>query len=111
MTNTYQTIILSLQIVPNLNGQNNVVNKVIFSLVGNNGNGVIAQVGGNCELDTSNLSNFVPFSSLTQSQVEQWINESIGEVGLQNLKNQVDQLITNQLTPQPSFVNPPWQTS
>ena len=57
-----------------------------------------ASVYGTQSLDTSDLSDFTAFSDLTESIVQGWIEESMGEDKVtelkSNLSNQIAQLVT-----------------
>lgn len=60
-----------------LNGQSDVVCCVHYTVMAGAGDN-LAGISGQCELDTDNLSDFVPFASLTEEAVAQWVKNKLG---------------------------------
>jgi hypothetical protein len=63
------------------------------------GNNWTASVYGTQSLDTSDLSNFTNFDSVTSSQVQGWVEAAMGEEAVQNLKDGLDAQIAALITP------------
>ena len=61
-----------------------------------------AEVYGSESIDTSDLSNFIEFNNLTESDVEGWIND------VTSLKNNIANSIEEQKTPTTTEKAPPW---
>ena len=63
------------------------------------GNNWTASVYGTQSLDTSDLSNFTNFDSVTSSQVQGWVEGAMGEEEVQSLKDSLDANIAGQINP------------
>ena len=63
------------------------------------GNPYTASVYGTQSLDTSDLSDFTDFESVTSSQVQGWVESAMGEEEVQSLKDGLDANIAGQITP------------
>jgi len=63
------------------------------------GNPYTASVYGTQSLDTSDLSNFTDFDSVTAAQVQGWTESAMGEEEVQSLKDGLDANIAGQITP------------
>jgi len=63
------------------------------------GNNLTAGVYGTQSLDTSDLSNFTNFDSVTSSQVQGWVEGAMGAEEVQNLKDGLDANIASQKNP------------
>ena len=60
---------------------------------------VTATVYGTQSLDTSDLSDFTAFSDLTTSDVQSWIETSIGEDKITEMKDSLDATVAELVTP------------
>ena len=58
-----------------------------------------ASVYGTQVLDTSDLSGFIDFESVTSSQVQGWVESAMGAEEVQSLKDGLDANIAGQITP------------
>ena len=63
------------------------------------GNPYTAYVYGTQVLDTSDLSGFIDFDSVTSAEVQGWVESSMGEEEVQSLKDTLDGNIAGQITP------------
>ena len=63
------------------------------------GNNLTAGVYGTQSLDTSDLTNFTNFDSVTSSQVQGWVEAAMGEEAVQGLKDGLDANIADQKNP------------
>ena len=63
------------------------------------GNPYTASVYGTQSLDTSDLSDFTDFESVTSSQVQGWVESAMGAEEVQSLKDGLDANIAGQITP------------
>jgi len=63
------------------------------------GNPYTASVYGTQVLDTSDLSGFIDFDSVTSSQVQGWTESAMGAEEVQSLKDGLDANIAGQITP------------
>lgn len=88
MSLAIDTVIINVDVYPSHtddlgNTESNVVHKVYWSNVCSDNLGNVATVSGDTSLDTSDLSTFSEFSSLTESQVSAWIIDVWGGLGSQ----------------------------
>ena len=63
------------------------------------GNNLSADVYGSQVVDTSDLSNFKAFADLAASDVQGWVETSMGEERVQEIKDNLDAEIAKKVTP------------
>ena len=105
MAITYEWNVNTVDVYPSDEGHSNVIYNVHWRLnatdteVDAEGNPYVASVYGTQSLDTSDLSNFTDFDSVTSSQVQGWVEAAMGEEAVQNLKDGLDAQIDGQKNP------------
>ena len=63
------------------------------------GNPYTASVYGTQVLDTSDLSGFIDFDSVTSAEVQGWVESAMGAEDVQSLKDSLDANIAGQINP------------
>ena len=63
------------------------------------GNPYTASSYGTQVLDTSDLSGFIDFDSVTSAEVQGWVESAMGEEEVQSLKDSLDANIAGQINP------------
>jgi len=63
------------------------------------GNNWTAEICGSQSLDTSDLSSFKNWSSLTNSDVQGWVEAAMGSARVTELKTTLDKEIANKVSP------------
>jgi DNA polymerase III delta subunit len=104
---TYNWNVISINAIPILNNQSNVVAEVSYS-VSNGKQSIIKK-----QLIPYNPSaSFIPFSNLTNDQIIQWIQSILTPVGVTVIQNAVDALINPAALPSnlPIGQPLPWAT-
>lgn len=98
--------IKQVDVYPTLEENTNVIYNVHWELKAedsehqkSNGRNVKASNVGVQHLDTSDLSGFVDFDSITSSQVETWIENAMGSETLEMHKQSLRDNIEKQITP------------
>jgi len=105
MAISYEWNVNTVDVYPSEGGESNVIYLVHWRLnatdteVDAEGNPYVASVYGTQSLDTSDLSNFTNFDSVTSSQVQGWVEAAMGEEAVQNLKDGLDAQIAALITP------------
>jgi len=105
MAITYTWNVNTVDVYPSEEGHSNVIYNVHWRLnatdteVDAEGNPYVASVYGTQSLDTSDLSNFTNFDSVTSSQVQGWVEAAMGEEAVQGLKDGLDAQIAALITP------------
>jgi len=105
MAITYTWNVNTVDVYPSEEGHSNVIYLVHWRLnatdteVDAEGNPYVASVYGTQSLDTSDLSNFTNFDSVTSSQVQGWVEAAMGAEAVQNLKDGLDAQIAALITP------------
>jgi hypothetical protein len=105
MAITYTWNVNTVDVYPSDEGHSNVIYNVHWVLnatdteVDAAGNPYVASVYGTQSLDTSDLSNFTDFDSVTSSQVQGWVEAAMGEEAVQGLKDGLDANIASQKNP------------
>jgi len=105
MAISYEWNVNTVDVYPSEGGESNVIYNVHWRLnatdteVDAEGNPYVASVYGTQSLDTSDLSNFTNFDSVTSSQVQGWVEAAMGEEAVQGLKDGLDAQIAALITP------------
>ena len=105
MSISYTWDVNTVDVYPTDEGHSNVIYNVHWRLnatdtqVDAEGNPYTASVYGTQVLDTSDLSNFTDFDSVTSSQVQGWVEGAMGAEEVQSLKDSLDANIAGQITP------------
>jgi len=105
MSISYEWDVNTVDVYPTDEGHSNVIYNVHWRLnatdtqVDSEGNPYTASVYGTQVLDTSDLSNFTDFESVTSSQVQGWVESAMGAEEVQSLKDGLDANIAGQITP------------
>ena len=91
---------------PTKSGKSNVVHNVHWRLIAtddtnkdSDGNNWTAESYGTQSLDTSDLSSFKNWSSLTNSDVQSWVESALGSDTVTNMKAGLDAQIAKKVTP------------
>ena len=105
MSISYEWNVNTVDVYPSEEGHSNVIYLVHWRLnatdteVDAEGNPYVASVYGTQSLDTSDLSNFTNFDSVTSSQVQGWVEAAMGAEEVQGLKDGLDAQIAALITP------------
>jgi hypothetical protein len=105
MSISYEWNVNTVDVYPTDEGHSDVIYNVHWRLnatdtqVDAEGNPYTASVYGTQALDTSDLSNFTDFDSVTSSQVQGWVESAMGSEEVQSLKDNLDANIASQITP------------
>jgi len=105
MAISYEWNVNTVDVYPTEEGHSNVIYNVHWRLnatdtqVDAEGNPYTASVYGTQSLDTSDLSDFTDFESVTSSQVQGWVESAMGAEEVQSLKDGLDANIAGQITP------------
>jgi len=105
MSISYTWDVNTVDVYPTEEGHSNVIYNVHWRLnatdteVDAEGNPYTASVYGTQVLDTSDLSNFTDFDSVTSSQVQGWVESAMGAEEVQSLKDGLDAKIADEINP------------
>ena len=101
----YTLNVSTVDVYPTDEGQTDVIYNVHWRLnavdtqVDAKGNPYTASVYGTQALDTSDLSGFIDFDSVTSAEVQGWVESAMGAEQVQSLKDNLDAKIAGQITP------------
>ena len=105
MAISYNWDVNTVDVYPTEEGQTDVIYNVHWRLnavdtqVDAEGNPYTAGVYGTQSLDTSDLSDFIDFDSVTSAEVQGWVESAMGEEEVQSLKDSLDSNIAGQINP------------
>ena len=105
MAISYNWDVNTVDVYPTDEGQTNVIYNVHWRLnavdtqVDAEGNPYTASVYGTQSLDTSDLSGFIDFDSVTAAEVQGWVESAMGAEQVQSLKDSLDSNIAGQINP------------
>jgi hypothetical protein len=106
---TYTWTFPSLTVYPELDGQPNVVFMVYWRLQGTDEAGRSAATAGAANCTPPLVHDpFTPFEGLTPTEVQTWVEESIGEEQLAIFKRGIESQIQEQIAPTQVNLMPPW---
>ena len=105
MSISYEWNVKTVDVYPTDEEQTNVIYNVHWRLnatdtqVDPEGNPYTASVYGTQSLDTSDLSGFIDFDSVTAAEVQGWVESAMGEEEVQSLKDSLDSKIADEINP------------
>ena len=105
MSISYQWNVNTVDVYPTDEGHSNVIYLVHWRLnatdteVDAEGSPYTASVYGTQVLDTSDLSGFIDFDSVTSAEVQGWTESAMGAEQVQSLKDALDANIAGQINP------------
>ena len=105
MSISYEWNVNTVDVYPTDEEQTNVIYNVHWRLnatdtqVDPEGNPYTASVYGTQSLDTSDLSGFIDFDSVTAAEVQGWVESAMGEEEVQSLKDSLDSKIAGEINP------------
>jgi len=105
MAISYEWDVNTVDVYPTKEGQTDVIYNVHWRLnatdteVDAEGNPYTASIYGAKNLDTSDLSGFIDFDSVTSAEVQGWVESAMGEEKVQSLKDGLDANIAGQINP------------
>ena len=105
MAISYNWNVNTVDVYPTDEGHSNVIYNVHWRLnatdtqVDAEGNPYTASVYGTQALDTSDLSGFIDFDSVTSAEVQGWVESAMGAEQVQSLKDSLDAQIALIITP------------
>ena len=105
MAISYNWDVNTVDVYPTEEGQTDVIYNVHWKLnatdtqVDAEGNPYTASVYGTQSLNTSDLSDFTDFDSVTSAEVQGWVESAMGEEEVQSLKDSLEANIAGQITP------------
>ena len=106
MAITYSWDLTQLKCIPKVGSKVNVVKAIPYNYIGvddsDNTQGIVSR---SVSIQTSDLSNWTAYASLSKSDVEGWLEANLT---VNDLKTEVDTIIDNKKNPQSVFVNVPW---
>ena len=109
MTNTYTWVIDDIFVNPATAGQTDVVVNVNYHVNGTDGTHT-ASIHNNQNLTYTSGNPFVSYSTLTESQVINWVQTAMGSTAVSAVQSSLDDLIANMATPTTAvkFMPLPW---
>lgn len=122
MANKYEWLIESMDCIPSLDGNSNVVSNVNFKIIAISNKGVItkideknsifspfiASVKASQMLNTINTNDFIVYDDLTKEIVIDWVKESMGAENITLAQSALDNQINELINPSVISLPLPW---
>ena len=108
MPNTFTWTFPTLSAYPSYEGQTDVVFTVHWVLTGTDGSGISGSVYGTVGVTYAASSPFTPYASLTEEQVQTWVIEALGAEQVAEYEANIDNQISQQVSPTIVDLPPPW---
>lgn len=105
MANTYRWYIYEMEVIPNLNGLINFVSKISWRYNATNENGVSSNIEGITTYNDENGAEYIDYYSLTEEEVNNWLNNQENIIELQN---KLDNMINDIINPVVITLPLPW---
>ena len=106
MAISFEWNVSDCEVYPNKDGLSDVVHKVNYKLKGvddahqdPDGKDYSAISMGRVYLDTSDLSNFIPWSELTPAIVQGWVEDNMGSENVAQIKSDIESNINEKINP------------
>ena len=106
MAITYSWDVSQVDTYPTVGSNADVIHNVYWVLIGTDGENndetglpITAMHNGKTIVDTSDLSSFVEFASITTADVQGWVEADIGAAQIALYKTDIDARIAVQVTP------------
>lgn len=109
MSNTYKLSIDSLEYLPSLNGQSNVVNNVNWKLSATDGKNIVV-CRGKTPITYVSANTFIPFSNLSESVVLGWVQSILGN-SIATMQSALDSNLTELSNQNTVLSSVPWNQS
>lgn len=100
--------IVQLVAIPEADGLENVVSRIVGTLTATAEDGVMAARLVNAQAGPYDTADFTPFEELTQEVVVSWLEACIGEAGMTQLKAGLE---VNIIEMRNLSLPPPWETT
>lgn len=109
MANTYTWRIERLDVVPKIDTLSDYVVVAYWRVVGTNNEGNYAQQYSFVEFSIDpTKTNYVPYDQLTETEVIQWVQSSLGNAKIDEIYGLIDADIQNQISPAVISPGLPW---
>ena len=106
MAISFEWNVSDCEVYPNKDGLSDVVHKVHYKLTGiddshqdPDGKNYFATSIGRVYLNTSDLSNFIPWAELTPAIVQGWVEDNMGSENVSQIKNDIESNINEKINP------------
>lgn len=86
MTTTWK--VKNVKVHNTLNGNDDVIYLVNYNVCVVDTNGNVYLLPKEAEIDTSNITNFVPFADLTETIVIGWVKDALGASGVTEIEQE-----------------------
>jgi len=86
MTTTWE--IENVKVYNTLNGNDDVIYLVNYNLCASDENGSAYLLPKESKIDTSNITDFVPFADLTETIVIGWVKDALGASGVAEIEQE-----------------------
>jgi len=102
MANSYNWTVKSIIGYPLIDGKENVVACILYTVVGDNGNGVSFSFDGLQETPLKSDSQFIKFDELSNDMIIEWVKYNLGTDGVSSIIRNIDSQIDAKINPAPS---------
>jgi hypothetical protein len=99
MNTVYNWDCSTVDVIPQMGENTNVVYRVHWRLTASSDGYYESDIGVE-ELTTEEISSFIPFEELTQEQVIDWVEESMGEERVSDIKVKLEEMLYAQINPE-----------
>jgi len=99
MAITYTWNVKNVETIPAVDSNTNVIYRVHWRLKGTDDDGTWAESNDIARLDTSNIENFIELSSVTEENVQAWVEAHLGEDEIQRVKGFISDKIELERNP------------
>lgn len=99
MNTVYNWDCSTVDVIPQMGENTNVVYRVHWRLTASSDGYYTSDIGVE-ELTVDEISSFIPFEELTQQQVIEWVQESMGEEKVNDIKAKLEQMLEAEINPE-----------
>jgi len=87
----------NVQVYNTLDGNSDVIYLVNYNVTATDGNGSVYVLPKEATIDTSSITDFVPFADLTEAIVIGWVETDLGTDGVAAIDQEAEDALSNML--------------
>lgn len=89
--------IKNVKVYNTLDGNSDVIYLVNYNVTATDGNGNVYVLPKEATIDTSNITDFVPFADLTTADVLDWVVTQLGDAGAEAVQQEAEDALSDML--------------
>jgi hypothetical protein len=89
--------LMNVKVYNTLDGNSDVIYLVNYNVMATDGNGSVYLLPKEATIDTSSITDFVPFADLTEAIIMGWVTSDLGTDGVAAIDQEAENALSNML--------------